>query len=136
MITRDQIIEEARSWLGTPFRHQGRVKGVGCDCAGLVVGVASALGLADFTEVAYGRNPRPQKMGAVLDEYLTKKPLYEALPGDVIWMAFGKDPMHLAIKTDYGMIHSTSEIGKVVEHGIDDLWNSRFRECYAFRGIE
>ncbi len=26
-------------WLGTPYRHQGRRKGVGCDCLGLVLGV-------------------------------------------------------------------------------------------------
>ena len=25
------FLAEARSWLGTPYRHQGRRKGVGCD---------------------------------------------------------------------------------------------------------
>ncbi|RJG45888.1 NlpC/P60 family protein [Mesorhizobium sp. DCY119] len=42
------ILAEARSWLGTPYRHQGRRKGVGCDCLGLVLGV--------WREI-YGREP-------------------------------------------------------------------------------
>ncbi|MBN9076942.1 MAG: peptidase P60 [Rhizobiales bacterium 65-79] len=34
-----RIIAEARTWIGTPYRHQGSRKGVGCDCLGLVRGV-------------------------------------------------------------------------------------------------
>ena len=34
-----RIIAAARGWLGTPYRHQGARKGVGCDCLGLVRGV-------------------------------------------------------------------------------------------------
>ena len=33
------VMRSARSWLGTPYRHQGARKGVGCDCLGLVRGV-------------------------------------------------------------------------------------------------
>ncbi len=29
----------ARSWIGTPYLHQASVKGVGCDCLGLLRGV-------------------------------------------------------------------------------------------------
>ena len=34
---------EARLWLGTPYRHQAALRGVGCDCLGLVRGVWRAL---------------------------------------------------------------------------------------------
>lgn len=34
-----RIVEEALSWQGTPYRHQGARKHVGCDCLGLVRGV-------------------------------------------------------------------------------------------------
>ena len=37
--TASRIVAAAREWLGTPYRHQGRRKGVGCDCLGLVRGV-------------------------------------------------------------------------------------------------
>jgi NlpC/P60 family putative phage cell wall peptidase len=39
----DSVVAEALTWVGTPYRHQGRLKGVGCDCIGLVLGVWRAL---------------------------------------------------------------------------------------------
>lgn len=33
------VVEVARDWLGTPYRHQASRQGVGCDCLGLVRGV-------------------------------------------------------------------------------------------------
>ena len=33
------IVAIARSWIGTPYAHQGSVKGAGCDCLGLLRGV-------------------------------------------------------------------------------------------------
>src|SRR3954449_10860627 len=38
-LTRAAVVAEARSWIGTRYRHQGSLKGVGCDCLGLVRGV-------------------------------------------------------------------------------------------------
>ena len=39
MIFRTLIVAETRDWIGTPYRHQASLKGVGCDCLGLVRGV-------------------------------------------------------------------------------------------------
>jgi NlpC/P60 family putative phage cell wall peptidase len=33
------IVAAARGWIGTPYRHQASLKGVGCDCLGLLRGV-------------------------------------------------------------------------------------------------
>jgi NlpC/P60 family putative phage cell wall peptidase len=33
------IITLAKTWLGTPYCHQASLKGVGCDCLGLIRGV-------------------------------------------------------------------------------------------------
>lgn len=38
-LKRSDIVTEARSWIGTPYRHQASLKGVGCDCLGLIRGV-------------------------------------------------------------------------------------------------
>lgn len=47
-----RVVIEAMSWIGTPYRHQGSRKGVGCDCLGLVRGVWRAF---------YGEEPeRPE----------------------------------------------------------------------------
>jgi len=43
MSVADEVVAETRSWVGTPYRHQGTRKGVGCDCIGLVMGVWCAL---------------------------------------------------------------------------------------------
>src|SRR3978361_1373729 len=42
-ITSQQIVAETRAWIGTPYQHQASLKGVGCDCLGLVRGVWRAL---------------------------------------------------------------------------------------------
>src|ERR687894_190463 len=43
MPTPHVIIAEARGWIGTPYRHQASLKGVGCDCLGLLRGVWRAV---------------------------------------------------------------------------------------------
>lgn len=42
-VMRNKIINETRSWIGTPYLHQASVKNVGCDCLGLVRGVWRAV---------------------------------------------------------------------------------------------
>lgn len=44
----DAALEEARRWLGTPYRHQASCRGAGTDCLGLVRGIYRAL---------YGQEP-------------------------------------------------------------------------------
>jgi NlpC/P60 family putative phage cell wall peptidase len=39
-------VNEARRWLGTPFLLGASLVGFGCDCAGLIEGVARSLGVA------------------------------------------------------------------------------------------
>lgn len=36
---RQEIVRIARTWIGTQYHHQASLKGVGCDCLGLVRGV-------------------------------------------------------------------------------------------------
>ncbi|WP_210485632.1 NlpC/P60 family protein [Microvirga antarctica] len=38
-MTDSPIVAAARDWIGTPYRHQASLKGVGCDCLGLLRGV-------------------------------------------------------------------------------------------------
>ena len=45
MVTRNQIICEARKWIGTPFHRQASKRGEGCDCIGLLSGIARNLNL-------------------------------------------------------------------------------------------
>jgi len=144
MTTRQQIIDEARTWLGTPFHHQGRLKSVGADCAGVVDGVARAFGFSGNVPVNYGRQPDCKAMKAVLNEHMDPIPVAEATLADVLWFAFDGDPQHVGIITDIGILHSYSlrshlsglEAGRCVEHRLNDLWRKRIRGAWRFRGID
>lgn len=59
----DAIVRAARSWIDTPFVHQGDVLGVGVDCVMLVVRVYSEAGVLppDFPD------PRPYPRGWYLE---------------------------------------------------------------------
>ena len=58
-VSADRLVAQARSYLGVPWRHQGRTR-AGIDCAGLVVLVARDLGLTDYDSTAYGRRAQGQ----------------------------------------------------------------------------
>ena len=54
---RADIVALARGRLGTPYHHQASLKGVGCDCLGLVRGVyAEACGQPAETPPPYSRD--------------------------------------------------------------------------------
>lgn len=42
---RQRIAAEARAWLGTPYHHHARLRGVGVDCAQLLAAVYEAAGV-------------------------------------------------------------------------------------------
>lgn len=42
-MTRDQIAQAARAWIGTPYVHQSRRCGAGTDCLGLILGLWADL---------------------------------------------------------------------------------------------
>jgi NlpC/P60 family putative phage cell wall peptidase len=140
MATRDDILKEAREWLGTRWMHQQSIKGAACDCIGLVRGVGSSLGLLpkNYLSMAarfqgYGRRPDGRLL-SVLDMFLDKVEVN--LPGDVFLMEFDKNPQHVGFFTDTGIIHAHVMCKKVVEHRIDKVWQDRIIGIYRFRGIQ
>ena len=88
-MTREDILAEARAWLGTPYRHQASVRGAGCDCLGLLRGVWRALYGAepeamppytpDWDEVE-----RREVLFRAAGRHLREVPVGAALPGDVL----------------------------------------------------
>jgi NlpC/P60 family putative phage cell wall peptidase len=88
--TRPHIIALARDWLGTPYHHQASLKGVGCDCIGLVRGIYRELTGAEAPEAlpAYTRDWAEAQGRETLIEaarrHLVEIPRFEARPGDVL----------------------------------------------------
>ena len=138
---RAAIVVEARSWLDTKFQHQARIKGVACDCAGLVIGVCKALGLTDFDKADYSRIPDGVMLKATCDAEMTPITIDAIQPGDVLLFRFDGHPQHLAIVGDYAhgglsIIHAYSLARKVTEHRLDDVWRSRIVAAYKLPGVE
>lgn len=135
MPTPEDIVLIARGYVGTPFRHQGRLPGLALDCAGVVVCVANALGLEDgFQEVPYGKHPHGGTLQRLCDAHMDRIALYA--PGDVLLMAWESEPQHLGVASDIGIIHSYASARKVVEHSLDPVWRSRIRGAYRLRGLD
>lgn len=102
------VVAEARSWLGTPFHWQASVKGVGCDCKGLVAGVARQLGLPE----AQGAYAAMASYGEAVPVPLLRRGLAETLDrvaeaeaGDVLLLQAGGKAQHLGIFTGDAVIH-------------------------------
>ena len=159
-IKRETLVVQARTWLGTDFKHQGRIKKSmrnkgGVDCLGLVICVARELNLQSgvfdkdgkdipiykFDDLEYSRNSDPQKLLNGFSKACIEIDLKKAKAGDVLLFKFEGMPKHLAIITEVNgeqitIIHAFFKIGKVVEHIIDDEWKSRIAKVYRLRKIK
>ena len=138
MPNRQDVVSAARRWLDTPWRHQGRMIGHACDCAGLVIGVATELGLIDFDVRNYPRRPDGKTLRALCDEHMRRIKSYDI--GDVLLMEFGAAPQHLGIVGDYpdggeSLIHAYAQARRVVEHRIESVWQRRVVSAYRLPGV-
>lgn len=136
MTTREAILDEAATWLGTPFRHQGRIKGIGCDCVGLIIGIARRFGLSDYDCLDYPREPDGATLRARLDARLAPLPLARAKPGDVLLLRIRRHPQHVGILSRRGLIHAHAGSGGVVETRMTARWSERLLAAYRFPGLE
>jgi NlpC/P60 family putative phage cell wall peptidase len=139
------IVTQARTWLNTPFHHQARLKGKGCDCLGLIVGVVDELGLKDkngqplsgYDEVTYSKEPNGAYLMEKLTDLLDEVPIAEARAGDLALFKVRENPQHMAFLTDYedtlGMVHSYAPARRVVEHRLDDDWKSRLVKVFRWQ---
>ncbi|MEO6710026.1 MAG: hypothetical protein ABIP42_10650 [Planctomycetota bacterium] len=104
-VSRADVVRIARSWLDTPYQHQQRMKGVGVDCAGLVIGVARELGIvaADFDVTGYPQTPDGKSLLLLCDRFMRRVYPSEVQPGDVLVYQFHPKlgPQHMGILGDY-----------------------------------
>ena len=136
MVKGKDIVACARTYIDTPFHHQGRVKGVGIDCAGVIIGIGDELGLTNFTVTGYSRSPSENLIRKYLNEHFDEIPVDFVKEGDILLFCFDKEPQHVAIYTGENLIHAFMQVRKCVEHSYDDLWKARTRGAYRYRGIE
>lgn len=130
------LINAARTAIGTPFLHQGRQAGRGLDCAGLLVHVAASVGIQHADMSSYGRRPKKGLLEQTLDGQLGVRPVFRApQAGDLLLLRFARHPQHLALCAGETIIHSWEAPGKVCEHRFTADWRARVVRVYEFVGV-
>ena len=136
------IVAEARSWIGTPYHHQASLKGVGCDCLGLVRGVWRAR-YGDEPEAmpAYSRDWAEAASSETLAQagarHLVPVAREAIQAGDVLlfrWRA-GLVAKHAAIATADGTMIHAHDGAAVAEVAFAPWWRRRLAFVFRFPGV-
>ncbi len=150
-----QIVKSARHWIGTPYHDQASIRGVGCDCLGLLRGVwRDVVGPEPMPVPPYSRDWGETGPVEVLAEAaraaMQELDVAEARTGDVILfrMRAGAIAKHVGILsgTDSSVhshrsgwssrsarshfIHAYERTGVIEEH-LTPAWQRRI--AFAFR---
>ena len=151
IIKPQDIIDQARTWIGTKYHHQGRLKKSskgpgGCDCLGLIIGVIGELGMQDGNgkpltgadEFNYSMYPEQGRLVRSISKHLRSVPLEEQRIGDLLLFRTFKDPQHVGLMTEYpsggpGLIPCTSSAGAVVEQPLTETWERMLTHVYRFK---
>lgn len=139
MGTRDAILAEARSWLRTPYHHQGFVKGAGVDCAFLLICVYHAVGVIPWID------PRPyppdwhfhrdeERYLGWVEQYCEQ--VEQPKPGDIAVFRIGRCISHGAIVVDYpNCIHSYTRRGVEYINAENSELSGRLHSFWSPKGI-
>ena len=124
----------AREWLGTPYQHRQRNKGVGVDCLQFFIAVLAEVGYDMSPVYAYSRSPRPNELLdwiELCDFRPTKNSLVErAKVMDVLVFQTRGIPHHLGLKlTRDTYIHADIRDG-IVEEKIEPWLNQKIHSIY------
>lgn len=141
-LERAAIVEAARNWIGTPYHHQASLRGVGCDCLGLVRGVWRDL-----------RGPEPEVPPPYTpdgSEGLGSEMLAEAAlrhlspvapgkqrPGDVLLFRWRSHlpARHCAILATVDRIIHAHDGAQVAEVAFTGWWRRHLSHVFSFPGV-
>lgn len=156
MVTRAEIVAEARLWLGTPYHHQGSVLGVGCDCVGLVRGVYRGLIGPEPEDrpnysMDWGEVNGAETMLEYFFKYLSAIPCFDNpltgvmtvrrrianTPGVVLAMRWkpGLVAKHCIVTIGNGQAIQAVNNNVVSEFELSDWWLSRCAAAFDFPGV-
>jgi NlpC/P60 family putative phage cell wall peptidase len=138
MTTRENVVAEARTWLGTPYHPMARVKGVGVDCAQILAAVYGAVGLAP-ADLDLGYYPPDWHLHRSEERYLAQIERHakgrtdEPLPGDVALFRFGRCVSHSGIVVAWPLVvHAYLGRGVVLSRADEAELQGRAAGFYTF----
>lgn len=135
MTTREVVVAEAKTWLGTPYHHQGKVKGAGVDCGQLLIEVYHNVGMTPAIDT--GHYPSDWHFHRSEEQYLGwvqqhATPTDTPKAGDIALFKFGRCISHGAIVVEWPlMIHSHLGRGCVYVNATDAELNGRLAGFYT-----
>ena len=132
-----RLINEARSWIGTPYHHAASLKGVGCDCLGLIRGVWRVV-IGEEPEVptsyrgGWIDTPGEERLRDAARRHLIEISTTDFCRGDILMFRW-RDHLpakHIGIATSHRTMVHAHEGASVAEV---DIGHWRKRLAYAFR---
>jgi cell wall-associated NlpC family hydrolase len=133
----ERFAQQAVQWLAVPYQHHGATRG-GCDCTGLLIGVARELGY--LTDYELRKYPQDWNLHGMADNYIADElgrfarfiPNSEIAAGDVLIMHFGRCLAHCGILVNREkmlMVHCWRPAGKVKYRIVRHLqdWRQTYR---------
>jgi cell wall-associated NlpC family hydrolase len=127
---RQAVVKEALTWLGTPYHHHARVKGVGVDCAQLLCAVYEACGLVPHIDPGnYAHDWHLHRGEEVFIGWLERVGARELLapdwpaPGDVVLFRYGRAYSHGGV-----VVESRGELAVVHAYLMRGVIRSRLND--------
>jgi hypothetical protein len=145
IVTPADVVASARTLLKTSYHQQGRLPGVGIDCAGVPIVVARHLGLVapDFDVTGYSARPDGTLL-AVCDRFMIRTAVPEV--GGVVVVAVRREdqPSHLGIVASWlpdpaclSLIHADNvRARRVIETRLEFSAALRLVQAYRLPGVE
>lgn len=135
---RQEVLQEAISWLKTPYHLNARIKGSGVDCGSFLVACFHNVGLIDDPEldrVTYDFNLH--RGDEVYLKWVIKycNRVSSAKPGDLILYKYGRIISHGGIVVDDNqIIHATKDFGVIYGEIRDEKLKSKQFGVYRLKG--
>lgn len=137
------LARAAQEWVGTPFRHQAALKGVGCDCVGLLRGVLREVTGEPLPFIAdYARQAPAHWQEPMIEPWLAasceRRGDVGLEPGLVLVFASldaRQVGVHVGIMIHQGrFVHAWSARSKVVETPLVGSFRRQLTSAWAWRG--
>ena len=140
--SRAAIVAAARRWIGTPYLHQASLRGVGCDCLGLVRGVwRDTIGAEPESPAPYSPDwaeaGRVETLARAGEKYFDPVNPEAFGEGDVLlfrWRA-GVPANHLAIASSASTMIHAHDGAEVCEVAITPWWRRKLAYAFSFPGV-
>ena len=143
MLRRSDIVASARGWIGTPYRHQASLKGVGSDCLGLIRGVWRDIEGGEPEAVpAYGAGWAEaggrEALAEAAGRHMLETPCTEFQAGDVLLFRWRSHlpAKHAGIASSATRMIHAQEDACVSEIHLSGWWLRHLAHAFRFPGVE